>query len=276
MLDKNKLLDVAKSQVGYHEKKSDKDLDSKTANSGNKNYTKYAEFFDDLRKQKVYVFNYEKNPAEWCAIFVIYCFSMAYGVETATKMLFLPSKSSAAGCSFFAQYFRDKKAFKSSPAVGDAIFFGSKGKESHVGLVTKVTEKMVYTIEGNKSNEVKECSYKQDNKNIAGYGRPNWSLAVKALSADKPAEKPKEKPKEPPKPATPSKPTVATKTYVVVCPKGLNIRKSYSDSSPKIGALNYGAKIQVSKEEKGWVKLANRDGWCCIGSKGVKYLKLKK
>lgn len=68
MLDKKELLSVLKANVGYHEKKSNKDLESKTANSGNKNYTKYAEFFDDLRKQKVYVFNYEKNPCEWCAI----------------------------------------------------------------------------------------------------------------------------------------------------------------------------------------------------------------
>ena len=37
-----KVISVAKDEVGYLEKKSDKDLDSKTANSGNGNYTKYA------------------------------------------------------------------------------------------------------------------------------------------------------------------------------------------------------------------------------------------
>ena len=68
----------------------------------------------------------------------------------------------------------------------------------------------------------------------------------------------------------------STKTYVVIARKGLNIRKAPSATSAKIGALKYGTKIEVTKEEKGFVKLANRDGWCCIGSKGVKYLKLKK
>ena len=37
----NKLLKIASSQIGYLEKKSDKDLDSKTANAGQRNYTKY-------------------------------------------------------------------------------------------------------------------------------------------------------------------------------------------------------------------------------------------
>jgi hypothetical protein len=157
------------------------------------------------------------------------------------------------------------------------VFFFASGDINHTGIVVRVVGGSIVTVEGNSSDQVAERCYSTGDSKIAGYGRPNWSFAVKALSAGKPAAKPKDpKPVTPSKPATPSKPTVATKTYVVVCPKGLNIRKSYSDSSPKIGALNYGAKIQVSKEEKGWVKLANRDGWCCIGSKGVKYLKLKK
>ncbi len=61
------MLEVCESQVGYHEKASNKDLDSKTGNAGSKNYTKYAKFFDDLRKQGIYVFNYEKNPE--CTMF---------------------------------------------------------------------------------------------------------------------------------------------------------------------------------------------------------------
>lgn len=246
------------------------------------NVNKYAKFFDDLRKQGIDIYNGAKQGASWCDIFADYIYIQATSIEVGPKMIYQPLNGCGAGCKFSAGYYRNNKAFYAAPEVGDQIFFGEKGKETHTGIVVKVTDKMVYTVEGNTDDQVKAKSYQKSNKNIAGYGRPNWSVAVKALSADKPAAKPKEKPKEnpkpttPSKPVTPSKPTVATKTYVVVCPKGLNIRKSYSDSSPKIGALNYGAKIQVSKEEKGWVKLANRDGWCCIGSKGVKYLKLKK
>lgn len=241
MLDKKKVVEEAKKEVGYHEKKSDKDLNEKKANSGNKNYTKYAEFFDDLRKQKVYVFNYEKNPTEWCAIFVIYCFAMAYGVETMMKMLYLPSKSSAAGCKFFAQYFRDKKSFKSSPDVGDVIFFGKKGSESHVGLVSKVTEKMVYTIEGNKSNEVKECSYRLTNADIAGYGRPNWKVEAEE------EEKPKTDPKPVEKPKTPE-----AEKFTVTAKRGLNLRKGAGTNYPKITVMPKGATFEVSKKFGEW------------------------
>ena len=36
------LVSIAEAEIGYHEKASNSNLDSKTANSGNKNYTKYA------------------------------------------------------------------------------------------------------------------------------------------------------------------------------------------------------------------------------------------
>ncbi len=236
------------------------------------NVNKYAKFFDDLRKQGIDIYNGAKQGASWCDIFADYIYIQATSIEVGPKMIYQPLNGCGAGCKFSAGYYRNNKAFYAAPEVGDQIFFGEKGKETHTGIVVKVTDKMVYTVEGNTDDQVKAKSYQKSNKNIAGYGRPNWSLAVKALSADKPAEKPKETPK----PATPSKPTVVTKTYVVIARKGLNIRKAPSASSAKIGALNYGTKIEVTKEEKGFVKLANRDGWCCIGSKGVKYLKLKK
>ena len=37
-----KLIQVAEQEVGYLEKKSNKDLDHKTANAGSNNFTKYA------------------------------------------------------------------------------------------------------------------------------------------------------------------------------------------------------------------------------------------
>ena len=41
MYDINKLLNVAESELGYLEKASDQDLDSKTGNAGSGNFTKY-------------------------------------------------------------------------------------------------------------------------------------------------------------------------------------------------------------------------------------------
>ena len=42
----SKVIDIALGQVGYLEKKSNSNLDSKTANAGYNNYTKYARDFD--------------------------------------------------------------------------------------------------------------------------------------------------------------------------------------------------------------------------------------
>ena len=64
-----KLIHIAKEEVGYLEKKSMKDLDHKTANAGTNNYTKYArDLYPSLQGQP------------WCDMFVDWCFVRAdYG-----------------------------------------------------------------------------------------------------------------------------------------------------------------------------------------------------
>lgn len=57
-------LAIARSQVGYVEKQSDKDLESFRGNPGNQNYTKYGQW-------------YGLNPAQWCQMFVSWCAYMA-------------------------------------------------------------------------------------------------------------------------------------------------------------------------------------------------------
>ena len=53
------LINIARAEVGYLEKKSNKDLDSKTANAGSSNYTKYArDLYPSLQGQA------------WCDMFV--------------------------------------------------------------------------------------------------------------------------------------------------------------------------------------------------------------
>ena len=258
-MDKKKVIEIAESQIGYTEKGT--------------NQTKYAKFFDTEYPN---FYNGKKQGAEWCDIFVDWCFVQAYGFKDAIKLLCQPTKSCGAGVTFSYDYYKAKKQTGSTPKVGAQIFFRANKdskKPNHTGLVVAVEKTDKYykitTIEGNKSNSVKKCVYTTDTK-IFGFGYPDYDM-------DKAQATPvASKPKEDPKPVTPSKPTVATKTYVVVAKSGLNIRKAPSATSAKIGALSYGAKIEVTKEEKGFVKLANRDGWCCIGSKGVKYLKLKK
>lgn len=44
-----KVIAVAKAEVGYLEKRTNSQLDSKTANAGSANYTKYARDLDNIK-----------------------------------------------------------------------------------------------------------------------------------------------------------------------------------------------------------------------------------
>ena len=195
--DKQKVLDVALSEVGYLEKATNKNLDSKTANAGKKNYTKYAR---DLAS--VSYFNGAKTGVAWCAVFVAYCFFKPFGKEAALKLLCQPTRDNCgAGCKFARNYFKAKKQLHlTAPQPGDVIFFYSKDKKSiqHTGLVYKVSSGKVYTIEGNTSGAsgviangggVCKKSYALNYSRIAGYGRPAWGLAENAPQATVQPEK---------------------------------------------------------------------------------------
>lgn len=165
---------VAIGEVGYKEKKSLKDLFSKSDNAGSANYNKYAYEID---KKYPDFYNGKKNGYSWCDVFVDWCFITAYGVENALCLLCQPEKSSGAGCTYSMRYYIKANRFFAFPQVGDQVFFGEKGDLStstHTGLVVKVDDKKIYTVEGNKSNKVKECSYKRSDSTIIGYGRPDY------------------------------------------------------------------------------------------------------
>ena len=65
-----KAINAALKEVGYLEKKSNLQLDSKTANAGSANYTKYGKW-------------YGLNPDLWCAMFLCWVFDTAYGSNDA-------------------------------------------------------------------------------------------------------------------------------------------------------------------------------------------------
>ena len=75
-----KVIAVAVDQIGYKEKASNTSLDSKTANAGSANYTKYARDFDQ-KYPKWY--NGKKNGFAWCDMFVDWCFLTAFGYDKA-------------------------------------------------------------------------------------------------------------------------------------------------------------------------------------------------
>ena len=185
--DKQKVLDIAASEVGYLEKETNSQLDSKTANAGDENYTKYAR---DLAKEKY--FNGSKTGAAWCAVFVAWCHYKAYGKEAALKLLCQPTTDNCgAGCKYIVRYFKAKKQWHTkNPQPNDIIVFWDKKKSkyAHTGIVYKVAGSKVYTYEGNTSgasgvidNGGGTCakSYSIGNSRIAGYGRPDFGDQVK-------------------------------------------------------------------------------------------------
>lgn len=177
----NKIISIAKNEVGYLEKASNKNLDDKTANAGKANYTKYARDLDAIPG----FYNGKKNGYAWCDVFVDWCFVQAFGVDKAKELICQPSKSLGAGCKYSMNYYRSAGRLYEAPKEGDQIFFkDSDGDITHTGLVYKVDKTYVYTIEGNTSGTtgvvangggVWAKSYPLSSDYIAGYGRPAYT-----------------------------------------------------------------------------------------------------
>lgn len=199
----SKLLAVAAGEVGYLEKKTNKNLDSKTANAGYNNYTKYARDLDKLG----YFYNGRKNGYAWCDVFVDWCFVTAFGPDEAMKLLQQPKRSYGAGVGYSRNYYKKKKQFyKKNPQPGDQIFFYKANLVTlaHTGLVEKVDDTYVYTIEGNTRQSsgvvangggVVRKKYKLTYSRICGYGRPNYDPEP-IVEPQKPIETPEQEPQK--------------------------------------------------------------------------------
>lgn len=173
---KKAVLDLARAEVGYHEKASNSQLNDKTANSGGANYTKYAEFLDSYAG----FYNGPKQSFPWCDLFYDFLFVKTFGLDLGRQMLCQPLNSAGAGCLYSAQYYKEAGRFhRNSPAEADQIFFSySPGEYSHTGIVESVNGNTITTIEGNSSDSVARRSYKIGDPSIVGYGTPKWDLAV--------------------------------------------------------------------------------------------------
>ena len=243
MNDVSKVIKIAEEQVGYLEKKSNKDLDSKTANAGSGNYTKYGR---DLVK---WIGSPYANGVAWCDMFVDWCFIEAYGLETAKKMIggwsaYTPTSAS---------YFKNMGRWSTKPQKGDQIFFkNGSGTICHTGIVYAVDNNYVYTIEGNTSGAsgviangggVCKKKYSRSYTRIAGYGRPNYDISG---STPTPTPKPEPKPKSKAYTGTfPSVPPTLKKGS-----KGIQVERLQE-------YLNwfFGNKVTYNKAKKTYVKL---------------------
>jgi hypothetical protein len=175
----SKLVAIARGEIGYLEKQTNANLDSKTGNAGNKNFTKYAR---DLHTAGYY--QASKQGYEWCEMFNDWCHWIASGKDAKlAQEIIYQTGLYGAGCVWSAKCYRDAGRFYTSPKVGDQAYFGTKGNEYHTGIVSKVTSDKVYVIEGNTSGAsgvvsngggVCEKSYSLRYAKIVGYGRPRY------------------------------------------------------------------------------------------------------
>lgn len=169
----NKLIQIVKNEIGYLEKASNSQLDSKTANAGENNYTKY---WRDVKP------SYQGQP--WCAGFVSWCFMKAFGQEKAKELL---KHWPYVYCPTMADLF----TLNSNPKVGDIVIFYRNGVFAHTGIVIKVSGDKFWTVEGNTSggstiiaNGGGVCQKSYYNSNLPGtkFCTPNYSLVKNTTS----------------------------------------------------------------------------------------------
>lgn len=180
---------IFESQVGYKEKATNSQLDDFEANAGSGNWTKYAR---DLFLAGWYGGS-NKNGYPWCADSYDWVIWQACGCDSVKAQHALCYTGPyGAGCKSSVQYYKEAGRWcpraKAKPKPGDQIFFGDPA--SHTGMVRKVADGKVYTIEGNSGNAVRRRSYALTDSNILGYGRPRYDGDVTPTEDNAPAPEP--------------------------------------------------------------------------------------
>lgn len=177
----SKLLEIARAELGYKEKETNSQLDDKTANAGDGNWTKYAR---DLHSAGYY--QAAKNGYAWCDMFVDWCFWKLGGSKEKGEWLECQTGLYGAGCEWSSDCYRRAGRFDKNPQPGDQIFFGKTDAEEHTGIVEKIENGVVHTIEGNASNMCKRCTYPLTSSNIVGYGHPRFDAEPEVEEEDEP------------------------------------------------------------------------------------------
>ena len=111
------------------------------------------------------------SRVEWCACFVSWCGAQCGYTDEGV----FPKYSV---CDDGVNFFKSKGGWlgrEETPQPGMVIFFdwaddGLDGNSDHTGIVEKVENGVVYTIEGNSGDKVCENQYNVGNREILGYG----------------------------------------------------------------------------------------------------------
>ena len=120
------------------------------------------------------------SRVEWCACFVSWCANECGYIDAGVIPRF-------AGCTGGSNWFKDRGQWQDGgyePRPGDLVFFdwdnkGSSGPQDdvpdHVGIVERVENGVVYTVEGNSGDSCRQRSYSVGHYEIWGYGCPLYN-----------------------------------------------------------------------------------------------------
>ena len=168
------LVNVARSQLGYHEGNNESHLYG--GSSGSNNYTEYGYWYGTQVQGSSSGFY-----KSWCAIFISWCARQA-GIPTS-----IISNASYACAGSDNGDFKNLDYYARgsyTPKVGDLVFFCWEGNSScwdHVEIVIGVSSSEVTTLGGNTSNNnVKSRKWSLSNSNIRGYGVPKYTSKLDA------------------------------------------------------------------------------------------------
>lgn len=153
-------------QVGYLEKASNSNLDSKTGNAGYNNYTKYARDVDNMG-----LMGCQGQP--WCAVYQFWIDAKTRGKQKALDIM----GNGFYNCNSVKAHAKAKGFWHSAPKVGALPIFR---KGAHIGRVIAINGNTIRTNEGNTSSGglnnveanggcVAEKSYTVGNSQIDGY-----------------------------------------------------------------------------------------------------------
>ena len=113
-----------------------------------------------------------EGRVEWCACFVSWCANECGYIDTGVIPKF-------AGCVLGSQWFMDRGQWQDGsfePSAGHIIFFDWEGDgvTDHVGIVERVENGTVYTVEGNSGDTCRQNRYAIGSSVIYGYGIPAY------------------------------------------------------------------------------------------------------
>ncbi len=160
------IVNIAAGEDGYVEKETNANLYDKTANAGDKNYTKYGAW-------------YGCNGQPWCAMFVSWCANQA-GVSTCIVPKY-------ASCDDGLEKFDERSVFYKGPVYGitftpqegDIFFIGVIGDATHTGIVASVNSstKTMVVIDGNYGDQVTKRTMSFKDSSLLGFARPRYSAS---------------------------------------------------------------------------------------------------